>query len=48
MENFPGKTQITIEGRKEKEGINTVYIGYKYNKSSIFPFVMMRVSEFTK
>jgi len=36
MAQFPGGTWITLEGRAQKEGVDLVCIGYKYNKKSTY------------
>ena len=39
MSDFPGGTWIVLEGHAEKEGIDLVCIGYKYNKKKVLIFV---------
>ena len=48
MSDFPGGTQIVLEGRTEKEGVDLVMMGYKYNKSKVLVFVMMKGVASTK
>ena len=42
MKEFPGGTWITMEGRAEKEDVQLICIGYKYNKKKVLTFVMTR------
>jgi len=42
MKDFPGGTWITMEGRPEKEEVNLVCVGYKYNKKKVLTFVMTK------
>jgi len=42
MAQFPGGTWITLEGRAQKEGVDLVCIGYKYNKKKVLTFVLTR------
>ena len=39
MKDMPGGTWITMEGRAEKEEVDLVCVGYKYNKSKVLVFV---------
>ena len=42
MKDMPGGTWITMEGKDEREGIDLVAIGYKYNKKKVLLFVMTK------
>ena len=42
MEDFPGGTWIVMEGRAEKEEVDLIAIGYKYNKRKVITFVTTR------
>ena len=42
MKDFPGGTWITLEGRAQKEGIDLVCVGYKYNKKTVLTFVFTK------
>ena len=42
MKDFPGGTWITLEGRAQKEGIDLVCAGYKYNKKTVLTFVFTK------
>ena len=42
MKDFPGGTWITMEGKPEKEEVELVCIGYKYNKKKVLTFVMTK------
>ena len=42
MKDMPGGTWIVLEGKPEKEGIDLICIGYKYNKKKVLTFVMTR------
>jgi len=42
MQDFPGGTWITLEGQTEKEKVDLICIGYKYNKKKVLTFVMTR------
>ena len=39
MKEMPGGTWIVLEGRAEKEGVDLVSLGYKYNKKKVLTFV---------
>ena len=39
MKDFPGGTWIVLEGHAEKEDVDLVCIGYKYNKKKVLIFV---------
>lgn len=43
MKEFPGGTWVTIEGKSEKEEVDIVAIGYKYNSKKISIFLQQRV-----
>jgi len=42
MKDFPGGTWITMEGKPEKEEVESVCVGYKYNKKKVLTFVMTK------
>jgi len=44
MKDFPRGTWITLEGRSQKEEIDLVYVGYKYNKKTVLAFVFTKGS----
>ena len=39
MKEMPGGTWIVLKGRAEKEGVDLVSLGYKYNKKKVLTFV---------
>ena len=48
MKDFPGGTWITMEGKAEKEGVDLIAIGYKYNSKKVLTFVTTRGAGSTK
>ena len=48
MKDFPGGTWITLEGRAEKEEVDLVCIGYKYNKKKVLTFICTKGAGSTK
>ena len=42
MQDMPGGTWIVLEGRAQKEGVNLVALGYKYNVKNVLTFVYSR------
>ena len=42
MADFPGGTWIVMEGRAEKEEVDLVCVGYKYNKRKVLTFVLTK------
>jgi len=48
MKDFPGGTWIVLEGKPEKEGIDLICVGYKYNKKRVLTFVLTRGAGSTK
>ena len=42
MKDMPGGTWIVMEGTPDKEGVDLVIVGYKYNKSKVLTFVMSK------
>ena len=42
MADFPGGTWMVMEGRAEKEGVDLISVGYKYNKRKVLTFVMTK------
>ena len=42
MKDFPGGTWITMVGKPEKEEVELICIGYKYNKKKVLTFVMTK------
>ena len=42
MKDYPGGTWITLEGRADKEGVDLVSVGYKYNKKNVLTFVFTK------
>ena len=48
MKDFPGGTWITLEGRAEKEEVDLICIGYKYNKKKVLTFICTKGAGSTK
>ena len=48
MKHMPGGTWIVLEGKPEKEDVELLCIGYKYNKKKVLTFVMTRGAGSTK
>ena len=42
MKDMPGGTWITLEGHAEKEAVDLICIGYKYNKRVVMTFVLTK------
>ena len=42
MKDMPGGTWIVLEGRANKEGVDLVTLGYKYNKKKVITFVFTK------
>ena len=42
MKNMPGGTWIVLEGRAEKEGVDLVSLGYKYNRKKVLTFIFSK------
>ena len=42
MKDYPGGTWITMQGRCNKEGVDLICIGYKYNKKKVLTFVLTK------
>ena len=47
IKNFPCGTWITLEGRAQKEEINLVCVGYKYNKKTVLLVVLTKRADST-
>ena len=48
MKDFPGGTWITMEGKPEKEEVESVCVGYKYNNKKVLTFVMTKGAGLTR
>ena len=48
VKDYPGGTWTTIEGRCNKDGVDLICIGYKYNKKKVPTFVLTKEAGTTR
>ena len=48
MKEMPGGCWVVMEGRAEREGVDLVALGYKYNKKKVLLFVMTKGAASTR